>query len=1107
MSSAQDEKLTEMPFVDEWLAIHAEKNPLWPAVSFQDTVMNYASLNALANQVAHFLHEKKVRAGDTVAVVMERSPLLMAVMLGIFRMGGVFVPLNPRYPEEKVRFILEDCNTRLVLADSFRQIPQDMLFRTSFLGASLDPLNKYPETPPPANRHAPDAIAYIIYTSGTTGQPKGVMVRHAGLNNLTEFYKTQFRVTHEDRASQFASQGFDSFFCETIPFFMTGGSVHIVDDSTRLTPPLFFAWMAKHKISICDLPTSYGKVLFGQIWPDMPSLRLVKIGGESLTRYPEQIFSFDLWNCYGPTENTIEATCFRVAASGQPSTAQQEKYPVPPIGKPITHVTCHIVDSTTLQPVPQGSTGELLTGGAGVAAGYINRPELTAQKFIPDPFSDIPGATLYRTGDLVKMHEDGNIEYIGRIDSQIKIRGFRIELGEIESCTASCPDVSEVVVLAKENPEGQKSLIAWLVPKIEKIRIPWHEKCLLTTDDANYTEIYSEDISREGMAFSGSILSPGSQVKIAVTLPGSSDSIWIEGKVAWQHESRGGIHFQPDLQQKEMLEKSIEYYLATHNLMETLENATARRDLKKALQKKLPAYMIPEAFCILPRMPLTFNGKVDTRALPMPQGKQRSDTIVPPATETEKSLEALWKKILNRPVISMTDNFFDLGGNSLLVSELCILVREKFSVTLPAMILADRPYIPIIAEFIDSGGVKFTDASPIQQLIVQDCQLPDDLVPGTTDLPALQAPGSILLTGAGGFLGIYLLKSLLEHTDAKIFCMIRKGGFANIAKRFQEHVKLYGLEHSIQLSDRRIVLLTADIAFHHFGLPLEQYENIASTVDCIYHCGAQVNTQASYTTLRASNVIGTREIIQFATHGKAKSIYYISTLSAAFKKDEAGHYAEVFPDSSAVPPLTGGYGLTKWVSERLLAQLMQRGLPVHIYRSGYILGDSVQGVTNTNDALLLLLKGCIQMGVAPDWEELIAVLPVDFVSEAVVVLSRQAPHKSGVFHIDQPNGLFWTDFVQWFVRKGYPIKICSHHEWLNQLAAVGKENALYPFLSYYLSMDLPPVTPHTALAHAAKGLEKAGVSWPAMDDKLLNTWLDFLIKCDFLPRVDAMETT
>ncbi len=1080
------------------------------AVSYHETIMNYQQLDALSNQIAHFLHKKNLRAGDTVAVLMERSPLLIATMLGIFKADVVFVPINPKYPDDRIQFILNDCTAHLILVNNTQRIPQDFLYRTTVLDEHAGQLKSFPTTPLNTllNKNKED-IAYIIYTSGTTGHPKGVMINHISITNLAHWYKTHFRLQACDRASQFNSAGFDAFFCEVLPTIAVGASIHIIDDSNKLSPNQFLDWLATSKITICDLPTAYGQILFNLPWPAVPQLRLIKIGGESISHYPKQVFTFDIWNTYGPTEGTIETTYHKIFSANLALDQQPCQHLPPPIGKPLHNVYCHIVDAH-LQRVPPGCIGELLIGGINLSPGYFNRAQLTREKFVPDIFSDNPAARLYRTGDLARWLPDGSIEYIGRLDHQIKIRGYRIELGEIEAALSQYPDVNEVMVLARENVSGQKTLVAWLVPNLERIRVPWQERCLLGAEGSQYHQIYSEDISREGIAISSipDDTVVGQKIRINIKLPGSSDPTWLTGQIAWRYEQRAGVHFDQNEKQQPLLKKSIEFYLATHNLMDTLQSAAAKRNLKKALKKKLPEYMIPSVFSIQPRLPLTFNGKIDWKALPPPQDFERllERTHVAPRNATEQAISDIWCEVLDIPTMSMTDNFFDLGGNSLKVAHLSVKLLEKFKLAIPAKILFDLPFIPIMAEYIDSNGEKFTDNSRIQEEISRDVILNDDIMPTKILRSHLNQPKEILLTGAAGFLGLFLLRDLLQNTEAKIYCLIRKGGFETIASRMMMQLEQFGLSADVSLANRRIALIPGDISLHQFGLPAELYDNLVKKVDCIYHCGAQVNTMAAYTHLRGSNVQGTIEVIRFATQGHDKPIYYVSTLSAASTLDTNGRFAESWPEPHATG-LYGGYAISKWVSERLLVQAMQRGLPIQIFRSGYILGEVKTGITNLNDALLLLVKGCIQLGVAPDWKESITLLPVDFISRAIVGIASHQPSKCGVYHLDNPLGLLWVDFMNWFAQQGYRIKCVPHAEWLQKLAAAGRDNALYPFLPHYLSLPTPPETPPTAMDNTQQLLEKINIPYPVIGDAALRVYLDFLLDKKFLPQPAEYKTT
>ncbi len=1078
----------------------AKRFPNHPAVVHNNTTVTYQQLDAISNQIAQLLLQRKVHAGDTVAVLMERTPAILATMLAIFKIGAVYVPLNPKYPDERIKFILDDCKTHLILVTNTQRIPEELLYKTIVIDDTYHTIKSLPAQLP-ANKLSPEHIAYVIYTSGTTGQPKGVMIKHASLVNLVGWYKNYFFVTPDDRASQFASQGFDTFFCETIPFLLLGASIHIVDDGIKLTPAAFLPWLAENKITICDLPTAYGQILFNLKWPDNLSLRLLKVGGENFTQYPTQKFSFDIWNGYGPTEATVEASFIKLCqANIEPENQPYRHFP-PPIGKPIVNIEMYVVDQH-MEPVPIGSVGELLIGGAGLSPGYLNRPELTQEKFIWNIFSTDPNAKLYRTGDLVRWLSDGNIEFVGRIDHQVKIRGYRIELSEIETAINQHPDVNEVVVIAKELISGQKSLLAYLVPNLERIRIPFQERCLVALDELQYLQVITEDISREGMAITGLTekIDADKIIRFNVKLPGMSGNQWLTGKVRWQQDQRAGVHFEQTTQQKNLLHKSIEYYLSTHNLMETLQSAAAKRSLRKALKKKLPDYMIPTVFSILPSLPLTINGKVDWKALPPPKDFERltDRNYTAPRNETEKLVAEIWCEVLNQNQVSITDSFFDLGGNSLLVSQLSIKMLQKFDISIPAKILFDLPFIPIIAEYIDSKGAQYTYTSSIQDEISHDAILRDDLVPNKVLSKHIKKPQNILLTGAAGFLGIYLLRELLKKTDAKIYCLIRKGEFENVAKRLINNINHYKLNDEISLNNRRIIIIASDIGLDQFGIPIEQYENLAEKIDLIYHCGAQVNTMSAYSNLRTSNVQGTLEVIKFALRKVDKPIHYISTLSAAYKTNDNGKFTEEFPNDNS-SNLTGGYALSKWVSERLLTQAKNRGLPVAIYRSGYILGQSDNGITNINDALLLLIKGCIQLGAAPNWKEKIMILPVDFVSAAIVDISLNQGEKSNVFHLDHPAGMLWTDLIAWLNNYGYSIALISHQEWLQKLAQIGRDNALYPFLPHYLSQTQKIDTTETDMSNTMSVLKEINLAYPKLDDVLLQSYMDYLCQEGFFP--------
>ncbi len=1091
----------------ELFSAQAKKTPDATAITYDDKTITYLILEKAAHQLATILLQKNVKVGDRIHILMERTPTLIMAMLAVFKVGAIFIPINLKYPSERIEFIINDTQSIYILSNDVAHLAEKHHAKVIIIPAEwealAEALSSSSSSTVAANKSTlpvvnPEDIAYIIYTSGTTGTPKGVMIRHKSLTNLTAWYQGCFNITAQDRASQFASQGFDPFFCETIPFLATGASVHIVDDQTKLSPALFMTWLEKNKITICDLPTAYAHLLFSMSWPQKMHLKIAKVGGENMGHYPHDQLPFDVWNIYGPTEATVEATFNKIHDAHKICV----KHHTPPIGKPMANSEAYVVDKQ-LQLLPFGVAGELLLGGDNISVGYFNRDELTQEKFIPHILDKKNKNKLYRTGDLVRWLADGNLEFVGRRDHQIKIRGYRIELGDIETAIRHHPDVHEVTVLVKENINGEKSLVAYVVPNLDRGRFLYQERCLLSLNENTIFETITEDISKHGVALTGitEALEPGQAVQLHLKLPGLAEGKTFPGRVIWYQDNRCGIIFELGEEHRSMLHKSIDYYLATHNVMELVLSSAAKRNLKKALRKKLPDYMIPSTFVTLMQMPLTFSGKVDTKALPPPQEFERilQKNYVAPISATEKRLAAIWCDLLKQPKVSMSDNFFDLGGNSITAAALAINILREFNISLPTKLLFDLPYISILAEYIDTKGEKYTTQSLVQEEIERDAKLHENILPTKKLSPHLKNVQNILLTGAGGFLGIYLLRELLTTTNAKVYCLIRRGEFDTAAKRLLSTIQKFKLEDDISLSNRRIIAIPGDISFDHFGLPLEQYNNLLEKIDLIYHCGAQVNIMAAYHKLRGSNVQGTLEIIKFATRKVDKPIHYVSTLSAACRKDRDGRLAEDFPDDQ-YDTLFGGYAISKWISERLLTEIKNRGLPITIYRSGYISGQSNNGMTNTNDALLLLIKGCIQLGYAPEMNEKITILPVDFVSKAIVGISLNYPDKAAIYHLDHPVGIEWRDLIAWVNEYGYKVNMMPLKEWQTKLVDIANTNALFPFLPHYLAMKDEPFV-EVATEKTMNVLNKLKLTCPEISKNLLSIYFDYLNQIQFLPQV------
>jgi amino acid adenylation domain-containing protein/non-ribosomal peptide synthase protein (TIGR01720 family) len=426
------------------------------AVSYEQERLTYEDLNTRANQLAHHLIGLKVGPEVRVGICLSRSPALVIARLAVLKAGGAYVSLDPEHPPARLAFVLEDARVPVLLTaerflDRFVQVNATIVCvdRDSAKVSEARDDN-------PSVSMSTQNLAYVYYTSGSTGRPKGVEIDHTGLVNLVTWHNRAYGVTPDDRKSQIAGLAFDASVWELWPYLVAGASVHIPTEETRASWPKLLQWMVTEGITICFLPTPLAEAVIEGEWPAECSLRAVLTGGDKLHRWPQQPLPFAFVNKYGPTEVSAVTTW----APMSPATLE---YSSPPIGRPIANTETFVLDDR-LQPVPVGVTGELYIGGIGLARGYLSQPELTAEKFIPHPFSNQPGARLYRSGDLALYRPDGNIEFVGRCDSQVKIRGYRIELGEIERVLLEHSKLREAVVLASGDQSDVKQLTAYLVP-------------------------------------------------------------------------------------------------------------------------------------------------------------------------------------------------------------------------------------------------------------------------------------------------------------------------------------------------------------------------------------------------------------------------------------------------------------------------------------------------------------------------------------------------------------------------------------------------------------------------------------------------------------------
>ena len=443
-----------------------EKYPEKAAFIFNDEKLTYRELNSKANVLAKELQRLGVGPDVFVGVLMERSPEMVIGIIAVVKSGGAYVPLDPSYPKERIVYMLEDSKSAVLLTrkefiDDFTDMNVHLIELDRDIDTSHELDTSVPDLEPgnPVSAVTSDNLVYTIYTSGSTGQPKGVMISHKSLQNLVTWHQKTFHVESSDRTTLTAGPAFDASVLELWPYLCSGSSIYILDPELSGSAPDLQDWFLSNKISMTFLSTPLAEELLSRDWPRDTALKTMLTGGDRLRHYPPSSHPFDLVNNYGPTENTV------VVSSGLISDENNNR--LPHIGRPIDNVHIYILDNN-LQPVPVGITAELHVGGAGLALGYLNRPGLTAEKFVPNPFACKPGDRLYKTGDLARYLPDGNIEFIGRNDFQVKIRGFRIELGEIESTLLRHKTVEDAVAIVEEDKPGIRRLVVYVVCTLTK---------------------------------------------------------------------------------------------------------------------------------------------------------------------------------------------------------------------------------------------------------------------------------------------------------------------------------------------------------------------------------------------------------------------------------------------------------------------------------------------------------------------------------------------------------------------------------------------------------------------------------------------------------------
>ncbi|ROM66169.1 peptide transporter [Pseudomonas brassicacearum] len=950
-----------------------------PALWVDGQLTDYKSLRGLALRLQHAMLEKLRQASDqplVIGVCLPKSAPLYAAILAVLGCGAVYLPLDPQHPAQRRRFILENARADLLLHDGDSDL-DDLMLPT--LNVHRLPASK-PGIPTSLIRRVMgiDDPAVAIYTSGTTGQPKGVLLSHRNLSHFCAWYGDYVGLQRASRALQFSTINFDASLLDILPTFIQGALLVVPSEDQRRDPQQLVELMGAQRVTHAFLPPA----LLSVMPLDAPlSLAHLITGGDVCEPFViEQLApQFRFHNIYGPTETTVLATTRQFGVGDNNRN----------LGVPIANGRVLILDEQ-LQPVSQGTPGELYIAGPGVGLGYLNDPALTATRYLNLTLPAGQTLRVYRTGDIGQWTDSG-IELSGRRDNQVKIRGFRVEPEEIEHCLRDSQLFRQVAVGVDE----RRRILAFLV----------HPR-----------------------------------------------------------EERPGAALQA---------------------------------LREHVQNTLPRYMHPAAYVELPSLPYTSNGKVDRRALlatavQIHVGSQRRQ----PQNALETQLQQLWAELLELPVddIATDESFFNLGGHSILLSQLLLSIRQTFGRSLSINRFIEAPTLMTLAQLLgDSGQGSASTLSP-QAFIDAEAELNLDPLP----ISQCGDVHKVVVTGANSFLGVHIVEALLAWGATEVACLVRASAGQSAAERFSQALRDNRLSH-LDLS--RVSVYAADITQPQLGLPDDVYARIDRTFGALVHNAAHVNHVLDYASLAPDNVEPIFECLRLC-EGRSKKIFnFVSTLSASSALDADGQVLE--QPAAKTPPIyiKNGYNLSKWVGERILQRARERGVLVNLFRPGNISFNSLTGVCQPHkNRLMLMLKGSIQLGKVPDLSLNFDLMPVDFLARFIAFHASRYQPTQAVFNLHNPEPLSWDAYVASFRDSGREFSLVSVADWQRQLGRVDADNALFGVLGFYLNGFEEDIGDISLISHdnARAGVRQMGACYPEKSPALLRRGADYLKAIDFI---------
>ena len=960
-----------------------EKYPDRPAVRDGKGEITYRELDRMSDYVAQKLTENGFGREQAAGILCGRTREFAVAYVGVMKAGGAYVPLDPEYPQSRIEYMLKDSGAdNLLVINQYCELVSfydgNILSLDEVAEASKDFTLSVELTSP-----KPENLAYMIYTSGSTGKPKGVMLEQRNLLNLIEYIRLTRKTSPDDIVAEFASFCFDASVIDLFAPLTAGALLYIFPEDIRKDAVAVAKCIQDQKITSATFPTQMGE-LVTELLEDAPCLKFVTLGGEKFKHYRNR--TYQMINGYGPTENTVSSTEFWV----------DKQYDNIPIGKSQRNVRSYVV-SEDLKRLPVGASGELCHAGRQIARGYHNLPEKTASVFVENPYSVCEDdKRLYRTGDMVRMKGDGNIEYIGRIDSQVKIRGYRVELGEIE----------------------------------------------------------------------GAVLKHELVKNSAVTV----------------------------------VEKGGNKYITAYYTGESIQD----EELKTFLEPLIPDYMMPSFFVHIDEMPVTPGGKIDKKALPVPEVAVNNTSYVEPVTMVQKTLCEIFEKALGTEKVGIEDNFFDLGGSSLTASKVAVMCLSR-NISIVYADVFKHPTVRELAEIVDDqasaespqSNNEFSDYNynRIQSVISGN-------VEENADRITKEELGDIMITGATGFLGIHILKAYLDNYDGKVYCLVRKGSYESMEKRMMHMLMYYFDNPCEELFKDRIVCVDGDITSK------EQVESFgAYKFRTLINCAACVKHFAAGDVLQKINVHGVENLIEFCKNN-GRRLIQISTVSVAGEgSNGVPPMDRVFGENDLYigQSITNEYIRTKFLAERAVLEAVSGGLDAKIIRVGNLMSRNSDGEFQINfitNGFLRSLRGYKAIGKFPmgGMHEVAELSPIDSTALAVLKLV-QTDRRFTVFHACNSHHIYMADLIYAMRNYGFKLDIVKDEEFeeaVKEFAKNGNDSDAVSGLIAYTSHNENEIyTMEYSNRFTAQVLYRLDYKWPVTDDRYLESAIEALDRLAF----------